>query len=646
MSVISGFLAFKTSLCPKQANNLLLNSFPHPVHFEGRIWTGPDICLGHRKLPTTPQSTTSVQPIWLASHDLVITADARLDNRNELENKLSLQQSRSERLTFSDSFLILKSFLQWGEQCTEHLLGDFVFAIWNNRSKELFAARDHLGIRPFYYHYSSRFFTFCNEMKGLLELPHVKMSLDDCAVADFLTGNYEDCENTIYQSIKRLPPAHSLWLKNTTLNVRRYWRLSKQEPLHLTKDTDYSDALRELIHQAIDCRLRTAFPAGVMLSGGLDSSALTAIATHVCHEHNIPFSTYSYVLPKDYDGDQTDERKFIDILLQKTGNDHNYVMGSQQNPLMFSDKYFEILSEPLRDPFYFIQDSIYGKAKQNNVRVLLTGIGGDMTASFSGRNCLAHLTTKLKLRNIYNLLQLRQSISGEQIPKLIRQQIIAKLLPPSIYSACRLLIKGRSFGLKKQYAISSFLSKKTHLQLRLRNLRQIETMQNSLDHQQQILFAVTSGHLAAFMEHRHATAAAFGISVNHPYFDIRIVKFCMSLPHEQFIKDGWYRSIFRRAIKDIVPTETTYRSDKQPFIPDYAQRIVQNRSLIENILCKNAHVTTRYLDINEISKHLNYLCSTTENIDWHPSTISLLGHGVSLAAFLHWHNARNTDQIF
>lgn len=644
MSVISGFYPFKTWLCPKTVNHSLLNSFPHPGHLEGKIWSGTDLALGHRDLPFTPQLESEAQPLWLELHDLVITADARLDNRDELVDKLSLQRPGSAQKDLSDGVLILKSFLKWGEQCPKHLLGDFVFAIWNNRTKELFAARDHFGIRPFYYHCSIHFFSFCNELKGLVNLPHVKTILNDYAVADFLTGNYEDCENTIHPNIKRLPPAHSLWLKDTTVRVKRYWRLEKQEPLILAKDSDYADALREQIYQATACRLRTSFPVGVMLSGGLDSSALTSITNQISHQKNVAFSTYSYVLPTDHDGDQTDEKKFIEILLQNTGSGHHYVTAPKQNGSVYSDEYFDILGEPLRDPFYFIQKSIYEKAEQNNVRVLLTGIGGDMTASFSGRNCLASLALQLQLRKVYDLLHLRRSISEEEIPMLIRRQIIAKLLPKSLHLVYRSLFRKSIPHPIMQYAVNSSLAKRVHLQHRLKRLKHIEAKQNALNHQRQIQYSVTSGHLSAFMEHRHTTAASFGISVNHPYFDMRVVKFCMSLPHEQFIKDGWYRSVFRRAITDIVPKEITHRFDKQPFVPDYDQRIIRNEAVIRNILYNNNMLVSKYLNRDIIIDHLNLLCSTSNNLDWHPSTISLLGHGVSLAAFLHWFNIEKCDQ--
>ena len=564
----------------------------------------------------------------------IISADARLDNRDELLIELSSSCSKSDQDNIADSLIILKSFIKWGKDCTKHLLGDFAFAVWNDQTKEMFAARDHLGIRPFYYHKSDNFFAFCSNIKGLLQLPHVLSRLNDHAVADYLIGDYEDVEATIHPHIKRLPPAHSLLFKKNSLTLQRYWKLERQKPLIFSCDEDYAFALREQITQAITCRLRTVFPVGVMLSGGLDSSTLAAITNDNLRKRNIPFSTYSYVLPLSDKVVETDERKFIDLLLQKTGNVHHHVTALEQSPFQRCDEYFNILCEPLHDSYYFIQESIYREASINNVRVLLTGIGGDMAASFAGANCFAYLATQFRLKELYSLLKLRQIVANDSFVSLLLRQVLAKLLPPIFSSAFRFLFRKNSLP-KEQYAFSRSLYVHSNMSKRLKKLKRQRGIKIRLDHQLLIQHAVTYA-VSPFMEHRATTAASFGLSVCHPYLDIRIVKFCMSLPPAQFVKEGWHRSIFRRAIKGIVPTEIAFRPDKKPFIPDYSQRILRDKVLINELLTKRNHLIVRYLDKTKIANYLNHVCSSPEKITWHPNILTLLGDAISLAAFLHW----------
>ncbi len=131
------------------------------------IWCEGNIGLGHRMLWTTPESLMEKQPLVDRTGNLVLTADARIDNRGELISALRLNDSPVEKIT--DSALILAAYAEWGNQCPEKLIGDFAFAIWDKRKQVLFCARDHMGVKPFYYYYEpGKFFAFASEIKGLL----------------------------------------------------------------------------------------------------------------------------------------------------------------------------------------------------------------------------------------------------------------------------------------------------------------------------------------------------------------------------------------------------------------------------------------------------------------------------------------------
>src|SRR5262249_21169187 len=146
---------------------------------EGR-WCDHSVGLGHRMLCTTPEAITEQVPLVDRAGSLVITADARLDNRVELISALGVSANSS------DGELILAAYRKWGEACPEHLLGDFAFAIWDARDQSLFCARDHFGVRPFYYYLSQSIFVFATEIKALFSMPEVQRKLNEVRLGDHL----------------------------------------------------------------------------------------------------------------------------------------------------------------------------------------------------------------------------------------------------------------------------------------------------------------------------------------------------------------------------------------------------------------------------------------------------------------------------
>ena len=174
-------------------------------------WLGGRVGLGHLLLTTTPESQNERLP--LERDGLTITADARLDNRDELLRALDISPAAP------DGELILAAYGRWGEACPARLLGDFAFAVWDTRRRILFAARDHFGVKPLYYFCSPGVFAFASELKALLPVPFVPRRLDEERVADYLLSLGEDTESTFYRDIRRLPPAHTITATGETVTI-------------------------------------------------------------------------------------------------------------------------------------------------------------------------------------------------------------------------------------------------------------------------------------------------------------------------------------------------------------------------------------------------------------------------------------------
>lgn len=250
---------------------------------DGReTWCGGPVALGHAMLRTTEESALERQPATLDGR-LWITADVRLDARDELRGALQ-QAGREAARNAPDSELILHAYAAWGEECLERLRGDFAFGIWDARRRTLFCARDHFGIKPFYFAEHRDFFLFSNTLNCVRMHPDVSDELNEAAIADFLLfGLNCDPETTTFRAIRRLPPAHFLRVSADGLRTGRYWTLPIDGRIRYARAEEYVEHFRLLLREAVSDRLRGE-RVGIFLSGGLDSSSVAAMARELSPE--------------------------------------------------------------------------------------------------------------------------------------------------------------------------------------------------------------------------------------------------------------------------------------------------------------------------------------------------------------------------
>lgn len=251
-----------------------------------QIWLNGNVGLGHTLLKTTEESERETQPFTLGDGAWIV-ADARVDGRRELiaELQASGQQIPSGATPgITDVELILRSYQVWGEDCLDHLLGDFAFGIWDGPRKKLFCARDQMGVKCLYYAHLGSCVIFSNSLGCIRQHPSVSNRLNDLAIADFLT-----CERNLNQAttsfadIQRLPPAHKAVWSSDSLRQRQYWTGPIDEPVFYKRADDYTDRFLELMKQAVGDRLRTQ-RVGILMSGGIDSPTMAAVTCELSRE--------------------------------------------------------------------------------------------------------------------------------------------------------------------------------------------------------------------------------------------------------------------------------------------------------------------------------------------------------------------------
>ncbi len=335
-----------------------------------RVWSNGNVGFGHALLAATEESLTENQPCTLDGR-IWITADARIDARSDLVGRLRSPGCPSPE-TLNDAELILAAYGEWGEACLDHLLGDFAFAIWDSRHQKLFCARDHFGVKPFYYARIGRLFLFSNTLNCLRCHPAVSEELHDPAIADFLLfGMNQDPATSSFADIQRLPAAHALLFSDGSLTVRRYWTLPVEGPLRYKRERDYVDHFLELLEKSVADRLRTD-AVTVLMSGGMDSTSVAAIARKVSRpslDLRALTIIYNELIPDDEQHFAASAADMLQMPVDYLAADNYQLYEGCTGPAVWTSEPWDLAEKAFEIEQYAMVE--------RHGRVALTGQGGD-----------------------------------------------------------------------------------------------------------------------------------------------------------------------------------------------------------------------------------------------------------------------------
>lgn len=304
---MSGFAGI-VNLDGKPVERKLLRQMAQSLSFRGpdgqQLWTDGATGLAHSAHCIRGDSTRSTQPESLGTGTWV-TADVRLDAREELAAELRAR-GRDARVSCSDSQLLVHAYETWGEQCLNYVIGDFSFALWDARRRQLFCACDHFGIRQFYFAKTDSCFVFSNTLDCIRLHPQISDRLNDSAIGDFLLFgmNYEE-GTTSFADIQHLPRAHWLRLSADAVEIREYWRPPTNGEIRYKQRGEYIEHFDEILGKAVRDRIH-ANSVGILLSGGMDSSSVTAVCKEAAAREGYPHEVHAFTVtgggPGDKDG--------------------------------------------------------------------------------------------------------------------------------------------------------------------------------------------------------------------------------------------------------------------------------------------------------------------------------------------------------
>jgi asparagine synthase (glutamine-hydrolysing) len=585
----------------------MLDSLAHRGSDGAGVWSDGSVGLGHRMLWTTPESLHEKQPLFSQRGDIVLTADARIDNRDELIAALGLIGVAPGSIT--DSQLILAAYEKWDERCLEKFLGDFAFAIWDSRKKIVFCARDHFGVKPFYYCFlSGKFFIFASEIKALLSHAEVPRKLNEVRVGEYLASIFDDKTITFYAGILRLPPAHSLTVSPAGMQLQQYWSLDPSRELQLRSDDAYAEAFRELFMEAVRCRLRTAFPVGSMLSGGMDSSSITCVARQLlARDGGRRLLTFSAIFDEVI---QCDERSFINAVLAQNSVEPHYVHGDRLSPLADLDHVLWHQDEAFYAPNLFLTWNLCGAAKEQGVRTLLDGFDGDTTVSHGEGylNELAYAGQWFTLAAEIRAYARTFNLSSRRLlwsyawhygidPMISRSQALKLAL-----RIWRILRRRRESANRPAWSanLNPVFVRCIDLAERRKALQQAGPSPPRTERENHYR-KLTWGVMPFTLEVLERAAAAFGIEPRFPFWDKRLVEFCLALPPRQKVHAGWTRVVLRRALADILPVEVQWRGSKSNLGPNFEHGLLAyERQRLEEVILKDSGTIEKYVNIDSL----------------------------------------------
>ncbi len=521
-------------------------------------WIDGPVGLGHQMLCTTPEALHEKQPLLDETGNLCLTLDGRVDNRDELKAAIEAKGGRLRDDT--DAELVLKAYDCWGEECPKRIIGDFAFAIWDKRQQVFFCARDFLGLKPFYYVNTGRAFLFSSELPPLFIDPLVRRKPNEGMIAEYLASAITHQEETLFQNVFRLPPAHYLRLSPSSFRKQRYWSIDPCPEIRYESDEDYAEHFLEIFREAVRCRLRSTTPVGVSLSGGLDSSSVAGVAASLAEEGSSCISEIE-AFSTIYPGYPCDESAYINDVIKIWHLRWHSTRHHVGELSLYSERTQRYQDFP-GYPNGGTANPVNQLVRDRGIRVVLSGVGGDEWLGGS-RYRYADLLQRLKVPELVRELGFvfRTEGAAVTLSRLLHYGLWP-LLPQSARSRVR-----RMLGKENRRPTPGWIERGFAGRTRLAERIETKAMRPSpLGFAPwEIYLAATNGFVVHASEMEEREASWHGLEGRHPLHDRRVVEFALALPEDQRFQCNQNKFVLRQACQGYLPETVRQRLTKADF---------------------------------------------------------------------------------
>ncbi len=599
-----GILGIKSSTNAVENHRLVImrDTMPYRGPDSNGLWFDEEekIGLAHLRLSILDPTPAGHQPREERSHNFVISYNGEVYNYLEIRAELETKGYTFE--TGSDTEVVLKAYIEYGVDCLQHFNGMFAIAIWDGNKKELFLARDRLGIKPLYYLQNNDEFIFASETKAILKGLDTNPALNVQLIDSYMSFGYIPGENTLHQGIKRLMPGHYAVLKcdnsqEQTLKITQYWDLKFDN-----KDQDkgfdyYVDGSKKLLDSAIDLRLRSDVPLGIFLSGGIDSSAIVGLLAERVDE---PLKTFSI----GYDfGKGFDETPYAKIIADKFKTDHHEIKITPAQFKEFIPEYIALMDEPVTEAaaisLFFV-----AKLAKEKVTVALSGEGSDEI--FAGYDLYQYMNVLDKYRAVVGQ-------TGSNFFAGISNKVLGKSHKISKYlTMATLPIEKRYKGMstypeheKEALYKSEFkaeIEKENQVSSRDYTKSLFENTKNEDALSKMLYFDTKTWLVDDLLIKADRMSMAASLELRVPFLDYRLVEFAATIPSKHKIKKGEGKYPLKKMMEGILPNDIIYR--KKMGFPTPLKLMFQNelRSYAENLLLSSETILHKFFKKSRIEQ--------------------------------------------
>ncbi|WP_186670461.1 asparagine synthase (glutamine-hydrolyzing) [Sporosarcina sp. BP05] len=517
------------------------------------VWSSRHLLLGHTRLIVVDPAG-GIQPMSIEknNHTFTIVYNGELYNTEEIRKEL-LQRGYSFQ-SYSDTEVLLTAYIEWGENCVEHLNGIFAFAVWDQHREQLFMARDRLGVKPLFYREENGSLVFGSELKAILAHPKVKSEVDREGFQEvFGLGPSRTPGHGVFRGINELRPAHALTYNRNGLKIWRYWNVESKMHHHTVDET--VEHLKNLVRDAVERQLVADVPVCTFLSGGLDSSAISSFASEffkkegrgTLHTYSIDYEQNNqYFKASSFQPDQ--DAPWIQKMQQYLGSVHH-------SAIITNDQLANLLEEAV------MMRDLPGMADvDSSLLWFCQQMKQDYTVALSGE-CADEIFGG------YPWFYKDELLNGKGFPWIRSQAERQQLLLPHWQK--KLDLEGY---VRERY--NETISEVPHLG----GETQIEVRRREMSYLNMIWF------MSTLLERKDRMSMGASLEVRVPFADHRIVEYAWNIPWDMKMLNGHEKGILRKALEGVLPNEILYRK-KSPYPKTHHQTYMKLvKTKLNNIL--------------------------------------------------------------
>ncbi len=581
----------------------MLQSIEHRGRDDEGVWSAPaavdetvkahQVTLGHRRLAIIDTTSAGHQPMLSPDGRFALTFNGEIYNYRELRRELETKQHRFQ--TDTDTEVLLHAFAEWGIECLPRLNGMFAFAVWDSLTRTLTLARDRLGVKPLYYAHikngDDETFIFASEIKAILASGLIRPELDPAALDQYLTFLWTPDPHTVFRSIQKLAPAHTLTFKlGQDAEVNEWWDVSFDEIEEGRSESWWQERVLETLDRVVQMEMVADVPLGSFLSGGVDSSAIVALMKR--HSNGRRISTYTIGFEPDdlrYDiiPDDTVWARRVGQLLD---TDYHEMMLKPDVANLLPQLVYQ-MDEPVADPAV-IASYLVSRAARETLTVLLSGVGGDEVFAGYPRQLAMRLASTL-----------------DPVPQLLRRPVMATLartLPgglPGKFTAplrnAKKFAASAALDFEDRYlGYGTYFTKRMKERLYTEELRErVGVLDPYREHRRyfarvkdaapinQLLYVDLKTFLPCLnLSYTDKTSMAANLEVRVPFLNHELVELAARMPPNLKLRGLKRKYILKRAAEKLLPHDVVWRKKAGFGAPIRAWLRGALRPLVEDLL--------------------------------------------------------------